>query len=78
MCVCAQNAPPLDLTDPPPPSPTPADRTANGRAEEEKAAAIRAYHADPDSIAAIYVGNEDLIPLGPFSVDEIIGHIQGG
>jgi hypothetical protein len=51
--------------------------TANGRAEEEKAAAIRAYHANPDSIAAIYVGNEDLIPVGPFSVDDIIGHIQG-
>ena len=51
--------------------------TANGLAEEEKAAAIRAYKANPGSIAAIYVGNEDLIPAGPFSVDEIIGHIQG-
>lgn len=49
---------------------------ANGRAEEEKAAAIRAYHANPDSIAAIYVGNEDLMPVGPFTADELIGHIQ--
>lgn len=60
------------------PTKPPNSTTANGRAEEEKAAAIRAYHANPGSIAAIYVGNEDLIPAGPFSVDEIIGHIQGG
>ena len=61
----------------PPYIPLPHTHTANGRAEEEKAAAIRAYHADPQSIAAIYVGNEDLIPAGPFSVDDIVGHIQG-
>ena len=48
-----------------------------GRANDEKQAAIRAFHEHADNINSIYVGNEDLQPVGPFTVDDIINHIDG-
>ena len=50
---------------------------ALGRAEEEKGAAIRAFYATPWALDSILVGNEDLHPVGPFSVDDIIKHMNG-
>jgi hypothetical protein len=47
------------------------------RVEVEKGAAIRGWYSYPNNIISIYVGNEDLHPVGPFSPDDIIKHMQG-
>jgi len=48
-----------------------------GHAGDEKAAAIRAYYDYPDNVNSYYVGNEDLQPVGPFTVDDIISNMNG-
>ena len=45
--------------------------------ESEKKAAVDSFYNYPENLIAIYVGNENLIPFGPFPVDDIINHIQG-
>lgn len=39
--------------------------------------AVESYHQHPEHIIAIYVGNEDLVPFGTYTVDELIGHMAG-
>ena len=45
--------------------------------EAEKKVAIESYHQYPDHTIAIYVGNEDLVPFGTYTVDDLIGHMDG-
>jgi len=39
--------------------------------------AIASYHQHPEHTIAIYVGNEDLVPFGPYTADDLIGHMDG-
>lgn len=39
--------------------------------------AIESYHQYPEHTIAIYVGNEDLVPFGTYTVDDLIGHMEG-
>lgn len=39
--------------------------------------AIESYHQYPEHTIAIYVGNEDLVPFGTYTVDDLIGHMDG-
>jgi hypothetical protein len=45
--------------------------------EAEKKMAIQSYHQHPEHTIAIYVGNEDLVPFGTYTVDDLIGHMDG-
>lgn len=45
--------------------------------EAEKEMAIASYHQHPEHTIAIYVGNEDLVPFGPYTADDLIGHMNG-
>lgn len=45
--------------------------------EAEKRVAIESYHQHPENTIAIYVGNEDLVPFGTYTVDDLIGHMDG-
>jgi hypothetical protein len=44
--------------------------------QSEIGLAIDAYYKYPRNLLSIYVGNEDLIPNGPFSVDAVIGYLN--
>ena len=39
--------------------------------------AIESYQQYPEHTIAIYVGNEDLVPFGTYTVDDLIGHMDG-
>lgn len=71
------NTAPLPST---PPHLHPALRAAADQpewSEAEKKMAIESYHEHPDHTIAIYVGNEDLVPFGTYTVDDLIGHMDG-
>lgn len=50
---------------------------ANGQADGQKGAAIRAWYSHGANLNSVLVGNEDIHPVGPFSVDDIIYHMDG-